>query len=314
MAFGEHLLRVLTMDEGVYSKDDIQELLGSEPSNIADASKLDLACAEGVVWLIASGNWDADYLLDCLNERYGRPMIINAVETVAVRLVEAMDDPVRFALRLPFPIRLTLFVTAMVKNFGPSIARERASYAFEAPALRIPERLPTITFPDQLQRVLDMDEIHGVDRENIPVYMDPHGWDLEDLDNFETPRVSEFDKACGESVAWVTANQNRGDYDLIKAMDQFPFELRISAPAVVRDEYAANENPLLFAMRQPFPIRLTLLVLAFIGLHGSGGEPVQITSGLPPKPPAPGHWGGRTPGFEQRIPRSPEDLDIGPKR
>ena len=314
MAFGEHLLRVLTMDEGAYSKDEIRELLGTEESETGIYTVFDLACAECFVWLFASARWNADYLLDCLNERYGRPMILNAVEAVGIRLEEAMENPLPFAMRLPFPVRLTMLVTALVKNLGPTIAKERANYALESPAFRAPEPRPPITFPDHLQRVLDMEEIHGVERENIPVYMDPHGWDLSDLDNIDLPRVSDFDKACGESVAWVMASQNRSEYELIKAMDRFPFELRIAAPSAILQGYAANENPLLFAMRQPFPIRLTLLILAFIGLHGSGGEPVQITSGLPPKPPAPGHWGGRTPGFEQPIPRSPEDLDVGPKR
>lgn len=314
MAFDEHLDRVITMDEGVYSKQEIQELLESEEADIADATAFDLACSDGIIWLSRSATYEADYLLDCLNERYGRPMIMNAVETIAVRFEEAMDDPVRFALRLPHPIRLMLLVAAMVKKLGPSIAKQRASFAFESPAFRAPDSLPEFTFPDQLQRVLDMEEIHGVDKENIPVYMNPHGWDLSDLDNFETPRVSDFDKACGESVTWVAANWKRGELPLIRAMDRYPFDLRLAAPGAILQEYVANENPLLFALRQPFPIRLTLLILAFIGHHGSGGEAVQIASGLPPKPPAPGHWGGRTPGFEQPIPRSPEDLDVSPKR
>ena|SRR5688500_14915158 len=73
-------------------------------------------------------------------------------------------------------------------------------------------------------------------------------------------------------------------------------------------------NPLALALLVPHPIRLTLIAFALRPYYGSVGEPVKFPSGLPPKPPAPGHWGGRTPGFEQPLPKPGEDLDVGPKR
>ena len=82
MATWSRAALVITMDEGVYSKQEIQELLESEETDIADATAFDLACSDGIIWLSRSAAYEADYLLDCLNERYDRPMIMNAVETV----------------------------------------------------------------------------------------------------------------------------------------------------------------------------------------------------------------------------------------
>jgi hypothetical protein len=177
----------------------------------------------------------------------------------------------------------------------------------------VDQHLEPIRFPEHLQQAIDHDE-YGLPRENIPAIMDSHGWDLKHIDNIESPRVSEFEKASAESAAWVEGAAWRDEYSLLDALEEFDPQLLASAAIAIDGSHGSLRNPLRFALTQPFPIRLTLIILALMRKYGSGGEGVRIASGLPPRPPAPGHWGGRTPGFEQPLPKTDEDLDVGPKR
>ena len=177
----------------------------------------------------------------------------------------------------------------------------------------VDENLEPIWFPEHLQKAVEYDE-YGHSRENIPVIMDSYGWDLGDIEDVEPPKVSAFENACAESTAWVEQVPWRDEYSLLGALNEFEPELLASVAVSVDHGYRSSQNPLKFALAQPFPTRLTLIILALMRKYGSGGEAVNIASGLPPKPPAPGHWGGRAPGFEQPLPKPGEDLDIGPKR
>lgn len=314
MSFGQHLLRALTLEESGMSKDEVRTLLESEPTEFEGVNAFVGAQFEGEVWIERSNLWSAEYLFDCINERYANDVLVNVVETLALRFEEALESPVLFAFRLPFPLRLTLLATTAIKNLSPgSSARAAVALARERFAT-IDQSYDVSITPAHLRSVFAMDELAGVSRDNIPVYLDPHGWDLADPENFETPRVSNFDRACGEAEAWVVMMSSRSEYDLLNEVDSFDRDLRLAASEAISEIAPTHENPLRFALRQPYPIRLTLLILAILRRFGSGGEAVNIASGLPPKPPSPGHWGGRTPGFEQPIPLPNENLDIGPRR
>ncbi len=198
----------------------------------------------------------------------------------------------------------------MIRILGPGVAARTVAEDFVG-AVR--QRLTPIIFPDNLQRVFDLEELAGAPKENIPVLMDPMGWKLNDLESVEPPRVTNFDKACSESSDWLQRYVSESDLRA-HLMARYPIEQIIEASTVIEQNAHCRGNPLVFALKLPFPLRLTILMLAIHRWYDSGGEYVDVSSDLPPKPPAPGHWGGRTPGFEQPIPRSPEDLDIGPKR
>ena len=172
------------------------------------------------------------------------------------------------------------------------------------------EALEPIRFPQNLQRAIDLD-LYGHPHENIAWIMDSQDWDLKGLDNAETPSVSDFEKACAESAVWVRQASARDEHDLLVAIGLCDPELIAVAATTVDKGYRQGHNPLKFALTVPVPIELTLLILALFRRYGSGGEAVNIVSGLPPKPPSPGRWGGRTPGFEQPLPINDKNLDVG---
>src|SRR5687767_11963279 len=87
----------------------------------------------------------------------------------------------------------------------------------------VSENLEPIRFPKHLQQAIDHDE-YGHPRQNIAAIMDSHGWDLKHFDNFE-PRISEFEKACGESIAWIEQASRRDEHYLLGAAKEFDREL-----------------------------------------------------------------------------------------
>lgn len=311
MSFGEHLYRVLKFEDEGMSKRRIKALLQSTPSDEPEASMFDVACSDAILWMIHCDKWDADYLLECLNERYHRGSVLDAVDQVTIHLEAATDNPLAFALEQSFPIRQTMLTIALVKNLSPARDVRAVVRAFNIP----PDDRAEISFPENLLRVFDLEELAGARKENISVLMDPLAWDLDNLDNVDIPRVSNFDKACSEATEWLSRFTANSEYDLRKHLVQrYSVDLIVEAATSLEQNGNVRGNPLLLALKLPYPIRLTLVLLALHRWYGTGGESVDVSSDLPPKPPAPGHWGGRTPGFEQPIPRSPEDLDVGPKR
>lgn len=161
-------------------------------------------------------------------------------------------------------------------------------------------------FPETLQQAMDLEEKEGVAKEFIPATLDMFS---------ELGRGGSFEAACAEAESWVYEHSRSDEYDLIHEIScRYGADEIAEAPITIcRTDYP-RRNPLMLAMELPFPIRLTIMILALFRQYGSGGEAVNIVSSLPPKPPAPGHWGGRTPGFEQHIPHTDEDVDVGPKR
>ena len=311
MAFGEHLLQVIGMEEGGLARKKIVDVWGSETlDEQGRATRFQLACGDAVYWTLQSAAYESDYLLECLNERYAREEILEAINLVTEQIDKATEDPLRFAFNLPRPTRQTLLIIALIRNLSPGVAALRVAEDFVG---TVRQRLAPIIFPDNLQRVFDLEELAGAPKENIPVLMDPLSWNLNDLGSVEAPRVTNFDKACSESNEWLQRYVSESELRA-HLLAMYPIEQITEASAAIEQNAHCRGNPLVFALKLPFPLRLTILMLAIHRWYDSGGENVDVSSDLPPKPPAPGHWGGRTPGFEQPIPRPREDLDIGPKR
>lgn len=160
-----------------------------------------------------------------------------------------------------------------------------------------------ISFPEQVLRVIDLEELAGVPKENIRVFMEPHGWDLANLDAVATPGLSDFDLACGEAQFWLDRFYLWNEADLLEYLTR-RYEAETFTTAldeIMRNAYVRG-NPLTLALSLPYPIRMTLVLLALLRHYDSGGESVNISSDLPPCPPSPGHWGGRDPGYEEPLP------------
>jgi hypothetical protein len=168
------------------------------------------------------------------------------------------------------------------------------------------EDLGPIRFSETVQRIIDLEEKEGVAKEFIPATLDLFS---------DFGRGGSFESACAEAEAWVNEHSKADEYDLLRKISACyrPEEIAEAPITISRLDYQ-RRNPLQLALELPFPVRLTFMILALFRQYGSGGEPVNISSDLPPVPPSPGRWGGRSPGFEQPLPKPDEDLDIGPKR
>jgi hypothetical protein len=308
MAFGEYLLQVLQMEEDGRSRDRILKTWGSEVTDgYGRATRYQLACGDAVFWVLQSATYGSDYLLECMNERYGRETILEAVDHVTAQIDEATTDPLRYAFNKPHPTRLTLLTIALVRSLSPGVAARQAVEEFRDTACM---RLTPIIFPDNLQRVFDLEELAGVPKENIPVLMDPKSWDLNDLETVDAPRITNFDKACSEANDWYQRFVPEPDLRA-HLVARYPVDEIIEASKSIEANAHCRGNPLVFALKLPFPLRLTIVMLAIHRWYDSGGENVDVSSDLPPKPPSPGHWGGRTPGYEEPLPPRTKDLDIG---
>jgi hypothetical protein len=311
MSFGEHLLRVLQFEESGHSKQKIKSLLESEATEVPNASMYDMACSDAIYWVALSDVWEADYLLECLNERYDRASVLDAVDTVTLQMDKATDNPLAFAFEQSLPIRLVILTIALVRNLSPGRDVKAAVRSFAIP----PDDRPwnAITFPENLQRVFDLEELAGAEKESIPVLLDPLAWDLQNLEKVETPNVSSLSKACSEASDWVRRFTVYPEYDLRHHLiERYSVEQIIEASTAIEQNANVLGNPLLLAFQLPFPIRLTIVMHAIHRWYDGGGENVDVSSDLPPKPPAPGHWGGRTPGYEEPLPPSRrKDFDIG---
>jgi hypothetical protein len=308
MAFGEYLLQVIQMEEDGCSRDSILKTWGSEVTDgYGRATRYQLACGDAGYWVLQSATYGSDYLLECMNERYGRETILEAVDVVTARIDEATTDPLRFAFNQPYPTRLTLLTIALARNLSPGVAARQAVEEFRDTARA---RLTPIIFPDNLQRVLDLEELAGAPKDNIPVLMDPKNWDLNDLEIVGVPRVTNFDKACSEAHEWVQRFLPESDLRA-HLLARYSVDQIIEASTTIERIARAPRNPLAFALILPFPLRLTIVMLAIHRWYDSGGENVDVSSELPPKPPSPGHWGGRTPGYEEPLPPRRKDIDVG---
>lgn len=307
MAFGEHLLQLIRMEEGGLAREKIREVWGFETPEGGEATRFQLALADAFYWMMRADIYDADYLLECLNERYGRKEILEAIDLITAQVDQATDDPLGYAFEQPRPIRQTLMTIALIRHLSPGVAAKRAAEEYIG---TVRQQLAAILFPDNLQRVFDLEEVAGASRENIPVLMDPMEWSLSDLETVDTPRVTNFDKACSEANDWV--QRFVSEADLRKhLMARYSVEEIIEASASIERNAHCRGNPLVFALKLPFPLRLTIVMLAIHRWYDSGGENVDVSSELPPKPPAPGHWGGRTPGYEEPLPPRRKDFDVG---
>ncbi len=93
MAFGEHLLQVIRMEESGLARQKIVDVWGSEMQDEQfRATRFQLACGDAVYWVLQSAAYDADYLLECLNERYGREEILEAIDSVTEQIDKATAD------------------------------------------------------------------------------------------------------------------------------------------------------------------------------------------------------------------------------
>ena len=154
MAFGEHLLQVIRMEEGGLSRQKIREVWGIEtPEELGQATRFQVAASDAIFWLIQSDIYDPDYLLECLNERYGREEILEEIDLIPAQIDQATDDPLGYAFEHPRPIRQTLMTIALIRHLGPGVAAKRAAEEYIG---TIRQQLTQIAFPDNLQRVFDL--------------------------------------------------------------------------------------------------------------------------------------------------------------
>lgn len=176
------------------------------------------------------------------------------------------------------------------------------------------EDIEPIAFPPNLQEVIDLEERTGRSMADIRMMTGAIELDSGFLGKLAQrlfgKRPSTFEEARIEATAWVDQFDRRSVDGIAEdMMSRYSLAQIVAAEEGLPTINFGRRRPLDIAtLASSSPIRLTLYVLAIRRHYGSGGEAVNIASGLPPKPPAPGHWGGRTPGYEQPI---PNDVDSG---
>jgi hypothetical protein len=183
--------------------------------------------------------------------------------------------------------------------------------------------IPLVAFPEDLHRIILLEELSGITGRDL-LATDRDSTKNESF--FERARIallrlekpSTYQRASEESVSWVDKYEHLPIEPILEDLvTRYTLAEIQSAERSVEVYAGVDRNPLDIArIITSVPIRLSLYIFAIWRHYGAGGEPVDIASGLPPKPPAPGHWGGRTPGYEQPLP--PElfgkDLEAGEPR